>query len=173
MKCRMKLSERLVIALSVALCVTLTACSSGANSGVHHSHSPAPAGQPTTGPAAVALVKSHWLEIFDGLVPIPLRLRLLQNGPEFAAFVHSQEKTSIGQLVLQASAKVSSVTVHPHGLATVVFTILLAGKPLKSNITGTAVFTGGTWKIAASTFCGLLYLAYGKKSHLIPHACQG
>jgi len=112
-----------------------------------------------------------WQTFFNGAVPIPRRLGLLQNGQRFASFVHSEEKTSLGTLVLSASATVSSVTLHPPGQASVIYTILLGGKPLAKNLSGTAVYTGGRWQVADTTFCSLLRVAYGKSSHAIPAAC--
>ena len=163
----MKLRKPATLAACVALLVCLAGCSSGGST----SSQPSAAREPTTGPAAAAVIKARWLEVFDANIPILRRLNLLQNGQAFASFVKAQEKTTIGALVFEASGKVSSVTVHPNGQASVVYTILLAGKPLESNITGTAVYTGGSWEVATSTFCGLLYQAYGKKSHQIPQAC--
>ncbi len=160
------------------LCLGLTACSAGPASKAAASHpssgrssAPASPAQPSTGPAAEAAVKAMWQTFFNGAVPIPRRIGLLQNGQRFASFVHSEEKTTVGTLVLSASAKVSSVTLQPPDQATVVYTILLGGKPLAKNLSGTAVYTGGSWKVADSTFCSLLHLAYGKSSHVIPAAC--
>jgi hypothetical protein len=156
-------------------CLTVTACSSGAAKA--HTGSPrppsssAPAAQPSTGPAAQAAVTSMWQTFFNGAVPIPRRLGLLQNGQKFAPFVTSQAKTSLGALVLAASAKVSSVTLNPPAQATVIYTILLGGKPIAKNQSGTAVYDGGRWQVADTTFCSLLHVAYGKKPKLIPAAC--
>ena len=57
------------------------------------------------------------------------------------------------------------------GKASVTFTILLGGKPIAKNLSGTAVYSGGRWLVAASSFCGLLHKAYGKKLHTLPAAC--
>ena len=110
----------------------LAACSGGPASNAPASHSsaarssdPAAPAQPSTGPAAEAAVKAMWQTFFNGAVPIPRRLGLLQNGQRFASFVHSEEKTSLGTLVLSASARVSAVTLHPPARASVIFTILL------------------------------------------------
>jgi hypothetical protein len=165
----MKREKRLALAVCAALLICLGGCSSSGSS----SSKPLAAGEPTSGSAAATVIKARWLRVFDASIPITRRLNLLQNGQAFASFVRAQEKTTIGTLVLEASGTVSSVTVHRNGLATVVYTILLAGKPLEKNITGNAVYTGGSWKVAAATFCGLLYLAYGKTSHQIPQACKG
>ena len=164
-------------ALCAALCLAVAACSGGRSAtrpSARPSHSrAASSAQPASGPAAVSAVTATWETFFNGAVPIPRRLTLLQNGQQFASFVRSQAKTSVGSLVLAASAKVSSVKLHPPGQARVTFTILLSGKPLEKNLQGTAVYTGGSWKIAESTFCDLLRLAYGKKSHVFPAACGG
>lgn len=155
-----------------ALCLALAACSGTAGASQHgHSHPASPSAVPSAGPAAAAAVKSTWQTVFNGAIPIPKRLPLLQDPPAFIPFIHKQEKTSIGALVLQASATVSSVTLQPDGRARVVFTILLGGKPLAKNLTGTAVYSGGGWKVTTGTFCGLLKLAYGKKSSKLPAVC--
>jgi hypothetical protein len=112
-----------------------------------------------------------WQTFFNGVVPIPRRLGLLQDGKQFASFVHAQDKTSIGALVLAASAKVSAVALRPPDHASVKFSVLLAGKPVAKNLSGTAVYVGGRWLVAKTTFCALLQVAYGKKSRVIPAAC--
>jgi hypothetical protein len=167
----------LALAVGGALCLAMTACSGGAGGQrAHASQRPAastsaPAAQPSAGPSAQAAVTTMWQTFFNGAVPIPRRLGLLQNGQQFASFVTSQAKTSLGALVLAASAKVSSVTLGSPGQASVTYTILLGGKPLAKNLSGIAVYTGGSWQVADSTFCGLVHLAYGKKPKLIPAAC--
>jgi len=118
-------------------------------------------------------VKAMWQTFFNGAVQIPRRLELLQDGQRFAAFVNSEAKTSLGALVLAATAKVSKVVLSAPGKAGVTFTILLGGKPLVKNLSGTAVYAGGRWLVAASTFCSLLRKAYGKKLHTLPAACGG
>jgi hypothetical protein len=154
-----------------ALCLALVGCSGGSSQPGRHSTSPSSPAVPTAGPAAVAAVKSMWERFFNGTVPIPARLGLLQDAPAFTPFVHKEEKTSIGALVLQASATVSSVTIQPNGRASVVFTILLSGKPLAKNLKGMAVYSGGAWKVSSASFCTLLKVAYGKKPGALPAAC--
>ena len=167
---------------ATALCLVpglvLAACSSANGSAAkppthqrHSAASPSAPAQPATGPAAQAAVKSTWETFFNGNVPIPSRIGLLEDGQQFASFVSSQAKTSLGALVLQASAKVSSVVLMPPDQATVTYTILLGGKPLAKNLTGTAVYNGGAWKISKTTFCSLLHVAYSSKTKLIPAVC--
>jgi hypothetical protein len=73
--------------------------------------------------------------------------------------------------VLQASARVASVKLGPPGQASVRYTILLNGKPIEKNLHGTAIYSDGRWHVAVATFCGLLHLAYGAKSRVIPAVC--
>lgn len=164
------------LATAALACLAIAACSGGGtaspSASPSASHSPAaPPSQPASGPAAIAAITANWEKFFNGAVPIPKRLALLQNGQLFTAFINSQEKTTLGSLVLAASAKVGSVKLQPPGRASVIYTILLSGRPLESNVTGTAIYTGGNWLVADSTFCGLIRLAYGKTSHLVPAAC--
>ena len=168
--------------LSLAvLCLALAACSSGASNGssgqarsgkAARSSAPASPAQPATGPAAAAAVKAMWQTFFNGAVPIPRRLDLLQDGQQFASFVHSQAKTSLGALVLAASGKVSAVRLQPPDHASVTYSILLGGKTVAKNLSGTAVYITGRWQVAVTTFCALVHVAYGKKSNLIPAPCR-
>jgi hypothetical protein len=112
-----------------------------------------------------------WQTFFNGAVPIPRRLELLQDGQQFVSFVHSQAKTSLGSLVLAASAKVSAVRLQPPDQASVTYSILLGGKTVAKNLSGTAVYAAGRWEVAVTTFCALVHVAYGKKTNLIPAAC--
>ncbi len=159
-------------AVCAVLCLAAASCSSGGGAASPPAHASHSSGQPASGPAAVAAVTSTWETFFNGAVPIPRRLTLLQDGQQFAAFVNSQAKTPLGSLVFAATATVSSVKLQPPGQASVTYTILLSGRPLEKNVQGTAVYIGGSWKVAVTTFCGLLHLAYGK-SHLIPATCGG
>ena len=174
---RARLAPTTLCAALAAISVTVAACSasgSAASPSAHPSHSTASAtAQPASGAAAVAAVRANWGTFFNGAVPVPRRLTLLQDGQQFASFVRSQAKTTIGALVLQAAARVSAVTLKPPGRASVTYTILLSGKPLEKNLHGTAVYSGGRWLVAVTTFCALLHLAYGKKNRVIPAACGG
>jgi hypothetical protein len=159
-----------IAAVAATACLSLTACSGGgASTPTHH----APTVQPSTGPAGEAAVKAMWQRFFNGAVPIPTRLKLLQDGPLVAPFVHAQEKTTIGSFVFQATAKVSSVTLGPAGEAGVVFTVYLANSPLAKNLHGTAIYSGGHWLVAVSSFCALMARAYGKKHPNFPAVCGG
>jgi len=174
-------AARLVtLAACTALCLVAAACSSGAGHGpsgdaksgkAARSSAPTSPAQAATGPAAAAAVKAMWQTFFNGAVPIPRRLGLLQDSQQFASFVDSQAKTSLGSLVLAASARVSAVRLEPPDHAGVTYSILLGGKTIAKNLSGTAVYVAGRWKVAVTTFCALVHVAYGKKTNLIPAAC--
>ena len=166
------------VAACAALFLSPAACSSGASHGSSGNASPGRAAsssaspaQSATGLAAAAAVKAMWQTFFNGSVPIPRRLGLLQDSQQFASFVNSQAKTSLGSLVLAASAKVKAVSLRPPDHASVTYSILLGSKTVAKNLSGTAVYTAGRWKVAVTTFCALVHAAYGKKSKLIPAAC--
>lgn len=167
--------QRVPAAAGAALCVTLAACSGGGGAASPAAHSSqvraASTAEPASGPAAAASVRANWQTFFSGATPIPRRLALLQDGQQFASFVRSQEKTAAGALILQSAATVKSVTLQPGDMASVTYTILLSGKPLEKNLQGAAVYSGGRWKVAVTTFCGLLRLAFGKSKHSVPAAC--
>lgn len=162
---------RLVAPWLVILCLALAACGSSQPEGHKSTPSHSAPAQPSTGPAAQAAVKAMWQTFFNGTVPIPRRLTLLQDSQKFAPFVRSEAKTALGALVLAASAKVSKVALTGPGRASVTFTILLGTKAIAKNLTGTAVYSGGRWLVADSSFCELARKAYGKKLHALPAAC--
>jgi hypothetical protein len=167
-------------ALAATGCLILAAC--GAGGGSHQplpkppslkpTASAAAAAEPVSGPAAVAAITSNWKTVFDGKVLIPRRLALVQDGPQVAAFVEAQAKTSFGAAATGSTATVSSVTITSPSQATVDYEVLLLGTPLLKNQTGTAVYTGGVWKVAIASFCGLAYLEFPKGSSQLPAACQ-
>ena len=64
---------------------------------------------------------------------------------------------------VQASAKVDKVTVTSASQAKVVYTILFAGTPALSNVSGVAVLENGMWKVGDVSFCGLLTLENNNK----------
>lgn len=130
------------------------------------------AAEPTSGPAAVAAITANWKTVFDGKAPIPRRLALVQDGPQVAAFVQAQAKTSFGAAAAGSTATVASVTITSPSQATVHYEVLLLGTPLLKNQVGTAVYLDGIWKVAIASFCGLAYLEYPKGSPKLPAACR-
>ena len=128
---------------AVAGCLILAACGGGGGS---HQSSARPtasattAAEPTSGPAAVAAITANWKTVFNGKAPIPSRLALVQDGPQVAAFVEAQAKTSFGTAATGSTATISSVTITSPTQATVHYEVLLLGTPLLKNQVGTAVY---------------------------------
>jgi hypothetical protein len=158
---------------AMALCLALAACSSGQPSSSARPKQSSPTAEPSTGPAAIAAVKANWQRFVNGTTPIPQRLSLLQDGQRFASFVHSQENTTLGLLVFSTSGKVTAVTLGPAGQANVTFNVFLNGKSLAKNLHGIALYSGGVWRVADTTFCDLLRQVYGNHNHLIVALCGG
>jgi len=167
--------RRAPAALAVAGSLILAACGGGGGS-QHPPSTPtasvSTAAEPTSGPAAVAAITANWKTVFNGKAPIPRRLALVQDGPQVAAFVEAQAKTSFGTAATGSTATVSSVTLTSPSQATVHYEVLLLGTPLLKNQVGTAIYLDGTWKVAIASFCGLAYLEYPKGSPKLPAACR-
>jgi len=161
-------------ALAATGCLILAACGGGGGS----PPSPKPtasattAAEATSGPAAVAAITANWKTVFNGKASIPSRLALVQDGPQVAAFVNAQAKTSFGAAAAGSTATVSSVTITSPSQATVHYEVLLLGTPLLKNQVGTAVYLNGIWKVAIASFCGLAYLEYPKGSPKLPAVCR-
>ena len=159
---------------AAAGCLILAACGGGGS----HQSSAKPAArataaaEPASGPAAVAAITANWKMVFDGKAPIPRRLALVQDGPQVAAFVDAQAKTSFGAAAAGSTATVSSVTITAPSQATVHYEVLLLGTPLLKNQVGTAIYLDGVWKVAIASFCGLAYLQYPKGSPKLPAVCR-
>ena len=161
--------------LAAAGCLILAGCGGGGSS-QHPPATPAAsastAAEPTSGPAAVAAITANWKTVFNGKASIPSRLALVQDGPELAAFVEAQAKTSFGAAAAGSTATVSSVMITSPSQATVHYEVLLLGTPLLKNQVGTAVYLDGVWKVAIASFCGLAYLQYPKGSPQLPAVCR-
>ena len=106
----------------------------------------------------VAAITRNWQKFFDGSSSTSERVALLQDGQRFAAVIQAQSKNP---LATQSQAKVSKVTLTGSTQATVVYTVLLAGKPALPGATGTAVKSGGSWQVSDRSFCALLELEGG------------
>ena len=162
-------------ALAATGCLILAACGGGGAS--HHpsanpTTSASTAAEPASGPAAVAAITANWKTVFNGKAPIPSRLALVQDGPQVAAFVEAQAKTSFGAAAAGSTATVSSVRLTSPSQATVRYEVLLLGTPLLKNQVGTSVYLNGIWKVAIASFCGLAYLQYPKGSPELPAVCR-
>lgn len=164
------------IMVACALAAGVVACSSGSTSSKPPASPAAPAtASPTSGAAAAGAaaekaIATNWTAFFNPATPADKRVSLLQNGQEFASVIKAQEGSGLAS---QASAAVSKVTVtKPASQAAVDYSILLAGKPVLANQSGTAVYEGGTWKVGASSFCGLLALENGGSTASLPAGCK-
>ncbi|HYB47409.1 MAG TPA: hypothetical protein VED20_08650 [Streptosporangiaceae bacterium] len=166
--------RRASAALAATGCLILAACggSGGSAASPKPTVSATTAAEPSSGPAAVAAITANWETVFNGKAPIPSRLALVQDGPQVAAFVQAQAKTSFGAAATGSTATVSSVTITSPSQATVHYEVLLLGTPLLKNQVGTAVYLDGIWKVAIASFCGLAYLQYPKGSPELPAVCR-
>ncbi|HEU5266548.1 MAG TPA: hypothetical protein VFU35_07595 [Jatrophihabitans sp.] len=112
----------------------------------------------------MAAIKAAYAKFFASSTPTQVSLGLLQNGPAFKAALDKQAASSLAQ---HAGARVSKVTLVSPNLADVVYTVTMNGSPVLPDQPGYAVRQGGTWKVAAKTFCALLTLQGGA-----PAACS-
>jgi hypothetical protein len=159
--------RRATIAIAAAgLIVAASAgCSSSKSGSASSTPPPTPTGStqsstgggapPTIDAATTAAVKNAYVKFFDPKTPVATSVSLLQDGSAFQAALEAQAKGSLAQ---GASAEVSKVSLQSPNTAKVVFSILVNGKALLTDQPGYAVHDGGTWKVAAQTFCGLLTL---------------
>jgi hypothetical protein len=162
-------------ALAVAGCLMLAACGGGGVSQHHAAKGPSPSAtasaEPSTGQAAVLAITANWKTVFNGKASIPVRLALVQDGSQVAVFVNAEAKTSFGAAATGSTATVRSVTVSSPTRATVDYEVLLLGTPLLKNQVGTAIYTGGVWRVGISSFCGLARLAVSSKGPQLPAVC--
>ena len=162
-------------ALAATGCLILAAC--GGGGGSHHPPAKptadvSAAAEPTSGPGAVAAITANWKTVFDGKASIPRRLALVQDGPQVAAFVEAQARTSFGAAAAGSTATVTSVTMTSPSQATVDYEVLLLGTPLLKKQVGVAVYSSGVWKVSIASFCGLAYLEFPRTSPKLPAACR-
>jgi hypothetical protein len=165
----------------VALAVTAAACGSSSPSGststpatTATSASSAPATSPAaTSPAATstgsapagatAAITTNWETFFNIKTSAAKRVALLQDGSQFASIIKAQQNSP---LAAGLTAKVKSISDVTSSQATVKYDLVVGGS--KVPMTGNAVYEDGTWKVGATTFCGLLTLEGLKK---MPAAC--
>ena len=115
-----------------------------------------------------AEVKANWLAFFSAKTKAAKRIKLLQNGKEFAAVIH---EASANPLASTLSATVSKVALTSKTKAHVTYSLVLGGQPVLSHEKGTSVYQGGTWKVGDASFCSLLVLEQGGKKAGLPKAC--
>lgn len=161
-------SSRRFLWILVAPALLASGCSS---SGATHASSPptgssgggatAPAAAPPTGsgtPADAATrsaVAKAFTTFFSPKSTAAQSEAALQHGSAFTQTLAAEATSAQSQNV---SATVSSVRLLSPDVAAVVFTLNSGGSPLLTDTPGNAVREGGTWKVAAVTFCNLLTL---------------
>jgi hypothetical protein len=167
--------------LASALCAGLAACSSGSSPSAPPKASTAPATSapattPASSPSAAAIttptqkaIATNWTAFFNPKEPAAMKGGLLQDAQQFAATLKA---LGAAPTAAQSSAKVTAVTVLSSSQAKVTYDILLGGKPVLPNQSGTAVLQGGTWKVGAASFCALVALQSGGSTKSLPAICK-
>jgi hypothetical protein len=150
----------------------VAACGSSSPSSTS-THSPPPATSPATSPTttttspsaagATAAITSNWETFFNIKTSAAKRVSLLQDGSEFYTIIKAQADNPLASGL---TAKVTSISNITAAQADVKYDLLVGGSKVPQ--TGTAVNESGTWKVSATTFCGLLSLE-GLKT--MPAAC--
>ncbi len=176
------LARRITLAPTLALALTVAACSSSSSTPASTSASSTPAASspaatgssaapssPGAGSssAAVAQITANWEKFFSSSTPTAQRVTLLQNGSTFASAI-----TALSKLPLASSlgAKVTNVTLNSATSATVTYNITTSsGSSLLPNQTGVAVNQDGTWKVGDASLCALFKLVPGGT---VPAACS-
>lgn len=152
--------KTIIVAGVLAVSAAITGCSAGTSDPIAASAPSETASTPTsratvsaTNGAAVTAIKTSYVQFFNPKTSLNVSVTLLQDGPAFRKTLKKQAKTSFAKAT---TATVSTVTLDTRFKATVVYTILLAGKPVLVDTIGAAVQEDGKWKVAGATFCGLL-----------------
>jgi hypothetical protein len=161
---------RRLLQRAAAACVLagiVAAC--GGNSTTSSAPAATSSAQAPSGAAAQKQIAANWTAFFDAKTPVSQRIALVEDGQEFAPIIKAQ---AASPLASQASASVSKVTVTKPDQAAVTYSILLSGKPALTNQSGTAVYQDRSWKVGATSFCGLLTLENGGSTASLPAACK-
>jgi uncharacterized lipoprotein YmbA len=106
-------------------------------------------------PSTTSLVKKNWAEFFAGSTPVSTRVRLLQDGAQFA---HALQQQTSSSYTRDVNAMVSKVQVTSSTSASVHYDLYLNGLDVLPDQQGIAIKQSGTWKVSASSFCSLLAL---------------
>ncbi|WP_227980234.1 hypothetical protein [Nocardia spumae] len=142
-------SKALVACALTALLATTAAC--GSDDSGDKAASSSNSGAPTVTQA----VTVNFEKFFDGATSADQKIALLENGAAFSDAIRAQADSPLAK---SASAKVTTVASTSTDHADVTFDVLFNGTPALSGQQGSAVYTDGTWKVTASTFCALLTL---------------
>jgi hypothetical protein len=137
---------------------TAPASSASTSAATSSSAAAAPAPTGTGAPADAgtkAAVAKAYTTFFDPKASAAQSQAALQHGASFAATLEAAAKSSAAQGIAATVSAVNSVSPN---VAFVTFSLTSKGSTLLSDTTGYAVRDGGTWKVAAQTFCNLLQL---------------
>jgi hypothetical protein len=145
------------------------ATSSAATSPAASATTSSPSSNASAPAGSVATITTNWEAFFNAKTPNSKRVKLLEDGSQFASVIRSQSGGSLASL---ATAKVLNVTVNSATQATVKYNILVGGTPELKNESGTAVLQNGTWKVGVASFCGLLIIENAGKTKGLPAACK-
>jgi|GEM_PF-1393092 hypothetical protein len=141
------LGATLLAALPLGAALGTAPAASAAAPSVHHAQ--------TWQAHATTEIRANWSAFFAPSTPAERKIALLEDGTKFAAIIRGQSSSALGKTV---SAKVTSIQITSHTLAHVRYTISLAGKPVLTGATGTAVYQAKSWKVGDVSFCQLLDL---------------
>ena len=109
---------------------------------------------------------ANWEAFFSGKTPAKRKIALVQDGGAFVTVIQGQSSASLAK---SSTAKVLSVKVT--GVkAAVTYTVYLAGQAALKGQKGEAFLLGGTWKVGAQSFCGLLSMEGTKLPVCTGHA---
>lgn len=158
-------TRRAVLSASLAAVAALAGCSSSgggepapssgnAGGGICDRVSPGK-GIPTGASAEKAVEHAYEL-FFSTATSFAKSMAVLQHGQQFCPSLAAVNDTSYGKQ--KTSATVESVRLKSPNLASVKFTIRVAGQVVLPHADGFAVREDGDWKVAATTFCQLLTL---------------
>jgi hypothetical protein len=136
-----------------AVLVVAAAASGGGN------HTAATTTAPATTTTAVrpgaAEISRNWTRFFSPSTPVAEKVKLLQNGPQFAAAIRAASRSPQAK---KLSVKVLRATPKTPQHADVVYDLSLGGKPLLVHQNGVAIRTHGVWQVGEETFCKLAAL---------------
>jgi len=147
---------RSTLALPAAAALLLLAAAAGCGGGKHTAATTTAPGTTTTAvqPGA-AEISRNWTRFFNPSTPVSEKVKLLQNGPRFAAAIRAASRSPQAK---KLSVKVLSARARTPTSADVVYDLSLAGKPLLVRQNGVAVRTHGVWQVGEETFCKLAAL---------------
>ena len=143
----------------LAVAAAMTACGGAPSDPVARPAPSTPAVTPISEATASATTDTNvnaitaaYIEFFNPKTSLTVSMTLLQNGHAFRKTLKTQAKTEFAKAT---TATVATVTMNTRYKATVVYSILLSGKPVLVDTIGSAVLENGKWKVAGATFCGL------------------